>query len=227
MSVNGSSERLRKLATGTCLVLAPAGLLLGMALHPPESYDPAEQLSIIRNDPGQWATAHWVITVAAIMFAGAVIGLAHLVHERKPGFAIIGGAMGVVGAASLAAIAFAEGAFAAELGRVSGGDGVLAAFTAATTGPAFLLIIMGALLGPLATIVLGAGAYQANVVPRWAALATMAGGLCVSVALPINFHPLALVGSGLMLAGMGAIGMMVLGETDEEWAHTPVRMSMA
>jgi len=227
MSVNSGSERLRKFATGACLVLAPLGLLVGMALHPRESYDPATQLSIIGDDPGQWATAHWIITVAAILYAGAVIGLAHLIHERKPGFAITGGAMGLVGAAALAAIAFAEGSFAAELGRVSGGDGVLAAFTAATTGPAFGLIVLGALMSPLAAIVLGAGAFQAHVVPRWAAFATMVGGACVSVALPINFHPLAIAGSAMMLAGMGAIGLMVLGETDEEWAHTPVRMSMA
>ena len=226
MSIN-ASERSRKFATGVCLILAPAGLLVGTALHPRESYNAAEQLSIIRDDPERWATAHWIITISAVLLAGAVIGLAHLVHEYKPGHAIVGGAMGVVGALSLAAVAFAEGTFAAELGRVSGGDGVLAAFAAATTGPAFLMILLGALLAPLSAVVLAAGAYQAHVVARWAAVAAMAGGACVAASLPLNLHALTVAGSGLLLAGLAPIGVMVLGETDEEWAHTPPRMSMA
>ncbi|HUP99871.1 MAG TPA: hypothetical protein VM093_05365 [Aeromicrobium sp.] len=226
MSIN-ASERLRKFATGMCLILAPAGLLVGTAMHPRESYDAAEQLSIIGHDPGRWAMAHWIIAVAAVLLAGAVIGLAHLIHDRKPSHAIIGGAMGVVGALSLAAVAFAEGAFASQLGRFAGGDGVLAAFKAATTGTAFVVILLGALLGPLSAIVLGAGAYRANVVARWAAAATMAGGACVAVSLPLNLHVLTVIGSALLLAGLAPIGVMVLAETDEEWAHTPARMSMA
>ena len=87
-----TSERLRKGATGVCLVVAPLGLLVGLLLHPQESMDPAKQLGIIASDPDRWAMAHYIIAASAVVLAGAVLGLAHLLHERRPGQAIVGGA---------------------------------------------------------------------------------------------------------------------------------------
>ncbi len=218
-----SSERLRKVATGACLVVAPLGLLVGLLLHPAESTDAAKQLGIIASDANRWAMAHFIITASAVVLAGAILGLAHLVHERRPGHAIVGGALGVVGAMSLCAVAFAEATFGANLARVSASGDILDAFTATFTAPASYAILIGALMGPLGTFVLGSGIYTAGVAPRWTAIALMAGAVCFLVGLPLSLMPVAIVGAALQLLAMAPIGFMVIGETDEEWMHTPAR----
>jgi len=218
-----TSERLRKGATGLCLVIAPLGLLVGLVLHPAESMDAAEQLGIIASDANRWAMAHFIIAGSAIVLAGAVLGLAHLVHEHRPAQAIVGGAMGVVGAMSLCAVAFAEATYGAQMGRVSTTGGVLDAYSAVAAQPASLFVLVGALMGPLGTIVLGSGLYVAGVVPRWTAIALMVGGICLVVGLPIALMQLAILGAALQLLAMAPIGLMVFGESDEEWMHTPAR----
>jgi len=218
-----SSERLRKGATGACLVVAPLGLLVGLLLHPAESMDAGTQLGIIASDANRWAMAHFIITGSAVVLAGAILGLAHLIHERRPGHAIVGGAMGVIGAMSLCAIAFAEATFAANMARVSANGDVLDAFTATMAQPAQYAVLIGALMGPLGTIVLGSGLFQAEVAPRWASAALMLGAACFAVGAPLGLVPLMTTGAALQLLGMAPIGFMVFSETDEEWLHTPAR----
>lgn len=217
------SEKLRKAATGFCLIVGPLGLLIGLLLHPKESMDAVEQLGIIAADPGRWALAHYIIAASAVVLAGAVLGLAHLLHQRRPGQAIIGGAMGVVGATSLCAIAFGEATFAAQMGRVGSNGAVRDAFSAVMTSPATYAILLGALMGPLGSIVLGSGIFQAGVAPRWAAVALMVGGACFAVGAPLGLVPLMTIGAALQLLGMAPIGFMIFGETDEEWMHPSAR----
>jgi hypothetical protein len=223
MSGISASERLRKTATGVCLIVAPLGLLVGLLLHPAESMDPEKQLGIIAADPGRWSMAHYIIAASAVVLAGAVLGLAHLLHERRAGQAIIGGAMGVIGATTLCAIAFGEATFAAQLGRVGSNGAVRDAFSAVMTSPATYVILLGALMGPLGSMVLGSGIFQSDVAPRWAGGALMLGGLCFAVGAPLGIVPLMTIGSAFQLLGMAPIGVMVFGETDEEWMHTPAR----
>ena len=216
-----TSERLRKVATGVCLVVAPIGLLVGLLIHPQELMDPAEQLGIVASDPDRWALAHYIIAASAIVLTGAVLGLAHLIHERRPGPAIIGGAMGVVGATSLCAVAFGEATFGAQMGRAGAEGAVLDTFGAVMASPASYVILVGVLMGPLGLLVLGSGLFQAGVAPRWASAALMVGGACVAVGAPLLLIPLMTIGAAFQLLGMAPIGFMVFGESDEEWMHTP------
>jgi hypothetical protein len=185
--------------------------------------DAATQLGTIASEPGRWAIAHFIITGSAVVLVGAVLGLAHLIHERRPAQAIVGGALGVVGAMSLCAVAFAEATYGANMGRTGASGDVLDAFSATAAQPASVVILIGALMGPLGAIVLGSGIYTAEVAPRWTAIALMVGGFCLIVGLPLNIMPLAIAGAALQLLAMAPIGFMVFGETDEEWMHTPAR----
>ena len=227
MTGNSASERFRKVVTGICLIAAPLGLLVGLAIHPEQSSDAADQLAIIAADPGRWALAHWIIAASAVVLSGAVLGLAHLVHEHRPGHAIIGGALGLIGASSLAAVAFSEATYGAEMGRVGAAAGVTSSFAAVSEGVGFVVILIGALMGPLSVVVLGAAGLVADVVSRWAAFALMAGGTALVVSLPLDFMVGVLAGSALMVVGMVPIGFMVLRETAEEWSHTPTRTTAA
>lgn len=218
-----TSERLRKSATGVCLIVAPLGLLVGLLLHPEESLDPAKQLGIIAADADRWALAHYIIAASAVVLVGAVLGLAHLLHERRPGQAIIGGAMGVVGAMALFTVAFGEATFAAQMGRAGSDGAVLDAFSAVMASPASFLLLLGALMGPLGSIVLGSGIFQAEVAPRWAAGALMLGGAAFAVGAPLGLVLVMTIGAAFQLLAMAPIGLMVFGESDEEWMHTPAR----
>lgn len=216
-----TSEQMRKVATGVCLILAPLALLVGVVLHPAESTDAAEQLAIIAADAERWAVAHYILSGGAVLLAGAVIGLAHLLHERRPGQAIIGGAMGVVGAMGLCAVAFSEATFGAALGRHA--DGSVAAYGEVAASAAFVVILLAALLGPLGAIVLGHGLWKSNVAPTWAAMALMLGGACLTIGLPTALSPLVIAGAALHVLAMAPIGVRVLSESDEDWIHTPAR----
>lgn len=218
-----TSERLRKGATGVCLVVAPLGLLIGLLLHPQELMDPGKQLGIIASDPDRWAMAHFIIAASAVVLAGAVLGLAHLLHERRPGQAIVGGALGVIGASCLCAIAFAEATFAAQMGRTGTDGAILDAFGAVMTMPASYVMLLGTLMGPLGMMVLGSGLYMSAVTPRWTAVALMLGGLCFAIGAPLGMVMLMTAGAALQLLAMAPIGFMIFGETDEEWMHTPAR----
>ena len=131
--------------------------------------------------------------------------------------------MGVVGAMSLCAVAFAEATYGAQMGRVSTTGGVLDAYSAVAAQPASLFVLIGALMGPLGSIVLGSGLYVAGVTPRWTAIALMLGGVCLVVGLPLGLMQLAILGAALQLLALAPIGFMVFGESDEEWMHTPAR----
>jgi hypothetical protein len=203
--------------------MAPIGLLVGLLLHPQELMDPGKQLGIIASNPDRWALAHYIIAASAVLLAGAVLGLAHLLHERRAGQAIIGGAMGVVGAMCLLTIAFGEATFAAQMGRAGADGAVLDTFSAVMALPASYVILFGTLMGPLGTIVLGSGIFQAEVAPRWAAGALMLGGAGFAFGASLALVPLMTIGAAFQVLGMAPIGFMVFGETDEEWVHPPAR----
>src|SRR5687768_6227201 len=108
MTTNSSSERLLKTICGSCLILAPAVLLVGGAMHPEETTDAARQFEIIGENLERWELAHWFISASMLLMLGAVVGLAHLLHEHRPAEAIVGGAATMVGVLALFAVATAE-----------------------------------------------------------------------------------------------------------------------
>ena len=71
MTTNSSSERLLKTICGSCLILAPAVLLVGGAIHPEETTDAARQYEIIADNLGRWELAHWLIAGSMLLMMGA------------------------------------------------------------------------------------------------------------------------------------------------------------
>jgi hypothetical protein len=84
MGTLSRSERLRKALCGSCLIAAPTLLLVGGLLHPTETTDPVRQYEIISSSADRWELSHWFITVSMLLMVGAVLGLAHLLHEQRP-----------------------------------------------------------------------------------------------------------------------------------------------
>ena len=77
------------------------------------------------------------------------------------------------------------------------------------------------LLLPIGLVAMSYGLYRAQVAPKWAAGALGLGALLFSVALPTGSAVVFAIGLAAMVIGMAPIGWKVLGETDEQWEHTP------
>lgn len=219
------SERLRKALCGSCLIAAPALLLVGGLLHPTETTDPVRQYEIISTSADRWELAHWLITASMLLMVGAVLGLAHQLHEQRPTEGILGGAVALAGVLALFAVAAAETVVVTELGR-SRGPGAAALyeriFEFGSTRWTVLLVMV--LLLPVGLVAMSYGLYRARLAPTWTTGALGFGALLFAMSLPSGSAVLFAVGLAAMVVGMAPIGWKVLSETDEQWEH-PSRLS--
>lgn len=217
MTTNSSSERLLKTICGSCLILAPAVLLVGGAIHPEETTDAARQYEIIADNLGRWELAHWLIAGSMLLMMGAVVGLAHLLHQHRPAEGIVGGAATMVGVLALFAVASAEAAIVPQIGR--SGDAQL--FESIVTSGGWWALLGPVLLLPLGLIIMSYGMYRSRVASTWVAGTVALGSAGFAVALPTGSPVAFIVGLVLMLVGLARVGWSVLTETDEEWQHPP------
>lgn len=215
-------ERLRKVLCGSCLIAAPALLLVGGLLHPTETTDPARQYEIISSNPDRWELAHWIITASMLLMVGAVLGLAHQLHEQRPAEGILGGAVTLVGVLALFAVAAAETVVIPELGR-SREPGAAAIYERIFEfgSTRWTVLLVAVLLLPVGLIAMSYGLYRAQLVPSWTAGALALGALLFAVSLPTGSAVVFAIGLTAMVVGMAPIGWKVLSETDEQWEHPP------
>lgn len=222
MSALSRSERLRKTICGSCLIAAPAVLLAGGLLHPKETTDPARQYEIISRNADRWELSHWLITASMLLMVGAVIGLAHELHERRPAEGILGGAAALAGVMALFAVAAAESVVVPELGRASeSGAAALYERIFEFGSTPWTVLLLTVLLLPIGLVAMSYGLYRAQLAPAWASGALGLGALLFAVALPTGSQVVFAVGLAALVAGMAPIGWTVLSETDEQWVHSP------
>jgi len=217
MTTMTSSERLLKTICGSCLVLAPALLLVGGLIHPEETTDARRQFEIIADNLGRWELAHWFISAAMLLMMGAVVGLAHVLREHRPAEGIVGGAATMAGVMALFAVATFEAVTVPRIGQ--SGDAQL--FESIFTSGDFRLLLGPVLLLPLGLVIMSYGMYRSRVAPTWVAGCVAVGGLLFAVSLPTGSPVTFAVGLGLLFVGLARVGWSVLTETDEQWHHPP------
>lgn len=222
METLSRSERLRKALCGSCLIVAPALLLVGGLLHPTETTDPVRQYEIISSSADRWELSHWFITVSMLLMVGAVLGLAHLLHEQRPAEGIIGGAVALIGVLALFAVAAAETVVVTELGRsrAAGAAGLYERIFDFGSSR-WTVLLVAVLLLPLGLVTMSYGLYRARLAPMWTTGALALGALLFAVSLPSGSELVVTVGLAAMVVGMAPIGWKVLSETDDQWAHPP------
>ena len=87
------------------------------------------------------------------------------------------------------------------------------------TGVAGMIFVPAHVIG---TILLGVAFWRTGVVPRWAAVATIAAQpLHFVAAIIVSSHPLDLVGWGLNAVGFAAASVAILRLSDERWDVAP------
>jgi hypothetical protein len=215
------AHHFRKMVAGACMVVAPLILLAAVIVHPASDMDEATQVATIADNLDAWYVAHLLALIAIAVMVPAVLGLMHMMREREVAFGHVGGGLAMLGLLAFAGIVGIELAIwqmvaggstreaVALLERLNG--------TAGITIP-LVLVSFGFTLGLACMAV---GLYRARAVQSWMAVSMAIGAILFGFAFATAMNWLAIVAAAFVVVGLGAIGRMVLRETDEAWEHTP------
>ena len=215
------SQHLRKTIAGVSMVLGPLLLLIAFVMSPRLETEAGAQLRVAAEHVDRFYLVNLIAMIGVVMLVPAVLGLMHMVRERRPVHGAVGGGLAVLGLLATMAsfgIAFAIWQMAAD--GVSAADVALLDSLMDTAGVVIPINVVG-FLGALGFVVLMLGMYRAHVVDWWMALCAAAGVVLINIAFPAGVLALAILGSALLVAGLGAVGVMVVRESDADWEHTP------
>ena len=211
----------RKMLAGACMVVAPLVLLTATVIHPASDMDEAAQVATIADNLDAWYVAHLLALVAIVLTVPAVLGLMHMLRERQVALGHVGGGLAVLGLLAYTGIVGIELA----MWQMAGGGNTAEAVallerlneTAGILIP-FGVVSFGFALGMAC---LAVGLYRARAVQSWMAISVAVGSIAFGFAVAAAMNWLAIVAAAFLVVGLGAIGRMVLRETDEAWEHTP------
>jgi hypothetical protein len=216
------SQHLRKMVAGACMLLAPLLFLIAFVVSPELETEAGKQLGVAADDVDRFYVANLVALIGLMLVVPAILGVMHMIRERRPAYSGLGGTLALIGVFA-AMVGQGVALVMWEMAR-NGGDS--AANTAVIhgvindAGTVLPIYVLG-YVGVIGVVVLAAGLYMARVVDWWMALFFAAGIVCINVAFPAGLLALAIVGSALALVGLGSMGLMVLRESDADWEHTP------
>lgn len=224
MSSLSDSHHFRKTVAGACMVAAPLLLLVGVIVHPDRKSDVGEQLAVIAGEMDAWYASHLIVAVALVLAVPAVLGLMHMLREREVAFGHIGGGLALIGLLATTGLVAIEGFVgwqaAAALGTDGGAMTALFERLTETTGVVVPFYVMS-LAFTAGMLCLAAGLYRARAIQSWTALMLAVGAVVLAIGSLAPGDVLVIVGAAVLFVGFVQIGMMVLRESDEDWAHTP------
>ena len=214
------AERYRRLICGVCMIAAPLALFVSDLVWPVTHTKAKDVMADATGSTGRIYAGALLCVLAMMLFAGAIIGLAHMLHERRPGIAFAGGAMAIVGVVAVSAIVGWMGLFLSEAAK-SGRDS--AGMTALLDDMMSKMVPFGvaSMLIGVGFLVLAYGLWSTRVVPMWSAALIALAAIGLDIGNPASLKPLVVAADAVLFVGLGVVGLTVLSETEEEWEHTP------
>jgi hypothetical protein len=211
----------RKMLAGACMVVAPLVLLAATVIHPASDMDEAAQVATIADNLDAWYVAHLLALVAIVLTVPAVLGLMHMLRERQVALGHVGGGLALLGLLAYTGIVGIELAMWQMAGGGNTAEAV--ALLERLNETAGILIPFGVMAFgfALGMACLAVGLYRARAVQSWMAISVAVGSIAFGFAVAAALNWLAIVAAAFLVVGLGAIGRMVLRETDEAWEHTP------
>jgi len=158
--------------------------------------------------------------IGFVFMVGAILGLAHMLHERSPGLAMAGAGIAMVGVLAICGAICTQGLVlfeAAQPGRDAAAMTDLLHDMMQSAAP-MLLLTFGLSVGVL---VLTVGLARTHVVATWSVACVALAAIGLGIGQPFALQAVNVIADIVLLAGLGSIGYTVLAETDEEWEHTP------
>jgi hypothetical protein len=216
------AHRTRKQIAGICMLVAPALLLISAIVQPELDTDEAAQLGLIADSADAWYIAQLLALGAIALAVPAVLGFMHMLRERRVLFGHVGGGLALVGLLALTgAVAFQLAAW--QMVAPGADQAQMAALYERlheTTG-LWILFYLVPFAFYAGVVVLAGGLALARAVHPLFAACMAVGAVLVAVGYPIGSEIGFIAGAAVLWLGVGATGWMVLGETDEQWEHTP------
>ena len=215
------SQHLRKMVAGASMVLGPLFLLVAFVLSPRLETEAAAQLRVAAEHVDRYYLVTVLAMIGVALLIPAVLGLMHMVRERRPVHGAVGGGLSVLGLlATMVSFGLALGIWRMADDGVQAADVTLLDSIIDSAGIVIPVTIVG-FVGCIGFVVLMLGMYRAHVVDWWMALCAAAGAVLINIAFPAGVLALAIAGGALLVVGLGAIGVMVVRESDADWEHTP------
>jgi hypothetical protein len=212
----GAEISLVRRITALSLIAGPALFLVVNLLHPKEYTrgHEAEQLRAIAADYTRWQVAHFLTYVSILLFVAAVVGLAWLVHGRRPRAALVGGALGLVGLVSIAGVLALDGFTWGVLGEVSSRPGVDArtirlAFHDIQESEWNLPFYVGALSWLIGLVVLSVALIRERLVPAWAGWVFAVGAVLVGIEAGVENNVYFVIAAAVLAIGGTAVGAAI------------------
>jgi hypothetical protein len=215
------SHHFRKLVAGVCMVVAPILALVSFVISPQFETEAAAQLGRAADDLDRYYASNLIGMITLVLLVPAVLGLMHMLRERRAAYGHVGGALALIGVfASMVSIGIGFAVWRMAHGGVTPAEvGVLDDLNN-VAGVVLPVYILGFGVG-LGFIVLAAGLYLAKAVDWWMAALVALGPVLINISFVAGELAFAIVGAALLVVGLGSVGLMVLRETDADWEHTP------
>jgi hypothetical protein len=222
MSTLSDAQHFRRMLAGTCMIAAPLVLLASSIVAPSvSSTKEGPILQAIGDHPDRFYLSTVLLIVGVVLLVPAVLGLMHLLREKRAALAHVGGGLTMVGVLTFMLFG---GISLVQWQMVRGGAdrgqmvSLLHRFDHTAGTQVFLYFSLAFTIG---LIVLAAGLYWARLV-HWGPSALLAvGAVVLQVAIISNRSWLFIVATAILFVGLATIGWMILTETDEAWEHPP------
>jgi hypothetical protein len=216
------AHHFRRIVCGACMVVAPLVLLVSSIVGPITSS--TKEASILRAIDGhrdRFYISTLLLIAGVVLMLPAVLGLMHMLRERRAAIGHIGGALTLVGVMTFMLFG---GVSLVQWQMVRGGAdraqmvSLLHRFDHTAGTQMFLFLSLAFLVG---MIVLALGLYLAQAVHWSTATILTIGVVVLQVGLISNVSALFIIASAILFIGFATIGWRVLTESDEQWDHTP------
>lgn len=217
-----TAHRTRRYIAGAGMVLAPLFLLISAIIQPALKSGELNQLVVISGNLDDWYTSQAFALAALAVAVPAILGLMHMLRERQWTTGTVGGGLALLG------VVFSAGTVALSLVQWEMMRfGVPIPVTAAvvhdlkTTAGMEIPFIILPFAFALGMVILAVGLAVSRAQNAVVAACIGLGALGAPIAYAISSVTLLIIAAAVLLVGLGATGLYVLRETDEQWEHTP------
>ncbi|MGI8633732.1 MAG: hypothetical protein ACR2NA_14465 [Solirubrobacterales bacterium] len=225
MNASTNAHHIRRIVAGMCMVAAPLALLAGMVIHPAVETSERSIIAAAAADSDAWYASHLLLLISLVLVVPAILGLTHMLREREVVLGHLGGGLALLGVMAFVGIVTVEGVvgWQAGLGDRAEMVALFERFGEATGYVIpFVLVSLGFAVG---MITLAYGLFRANMVAPVLAVGLAVGSVLLAVGMFTAAEFIAIAGAAVLLIALSSVGIMVLAESDEQWAHPPTYTS--
>jgi F0F1-type ATP synthase membrane subunit c/vacuolar-type H+-ATPase subunit K len=209
------SRNFRRTAAGLCLIAGPLVTLIGGLVTPWEEKETtAAYLQALAENPTRAQISAVLLYFGFLLTAVGIFGIIHLLRYRAVVLGHIAGVLAVWGWVTLPGLLVSD-FYDLSLAQWSNRQDAIAISERAGGYIGNAVIGIPVVLGLLGLVLLGVALWRARLAPLWMPVVVLAGTIITQFGPPgaVSWA----LGTGLLLASLGYVGLRILRMTDDEW----------